>query len=278
MSNRLFVAYKPEGTVCNHFLSRIKRRYGVKKAGFSGTLDPFAKGVLIVAFGSYTKLFRFLKKAPKRYRATLWIGAHSPSLDIEKIDRVEQMMPFHPDSIAIVLKSMIGRITYVPPKYSAKKIEGERAYDLARADKAFELKQITSEVFDCTLVHYAHPFLTFDITISEGGYVRSIGEMIARKLGFEGALSALERLSEGDFTYENERALAPLDYLDLPRNTYCGDPSDIALGRKLAVENFDCRNEGVYALVIDEVLSIVQISANGVEYLLNSLSLKGVTC
>ncbi|WP_060825530.1 tRNA pseudouridine(55) synthase TruB [Sulfurospirillum cavolei] len=278
MSNRLFVAYKPENTVCNHFLSRIKRRYGVKKAGFSGTLDPFAKGVLIVAFGSYTKLFRFLKKAPKRYRATLWIGAHSPSLDIEKIDRVEQMMPFHPDSIAIVLKSMIGKITYVPPKYSAKKIEGERAYDLARADKAFELKQITSEVFDCTLVHYAHPFLTFDITISEGGYVRSIGEMIARKLGFEGALSALERLSEGDFTYENERALAPLDYLDLPRNTYCGDPSDIALGRKLDVTNFECREVGVYALVIDEVLSIVQISANGVEYLLNSLSLKGVTC
>ena len=73
-------------------------------------------------------------------------------------------------------------------------------------------------------------------------------------------------------------SIRPNRFLDLPRNTYCGDPSDIALGRKLAVENFDCRNEGVYALVIDEVLSIVQISANGVEYLLNSLSLKGVTC
>ena len=79
--NRLFVAYKPKGMVSNHFLSRLKRKYSDKKAGFSGTLDPFAQGVLIVAFGQFTKLFRFLKKAPKRYRATLWLGAYSPTLD-----------------------------------------------------------------------------------------------------------------------------------------------------------------------------------------------------
>ncbi|HHD83732.1 MAG TPA: tRNA pseudouridine(55) synthase TruB, partial [Campylobacteraceae bacterium] len=77
-SDRLFVAYKPAGIGSNRFLSQIKRRYGIKKAGFSGTLDPFAQGVLIIAFGKYTKLFRFLKKAPKTYRATLWLGAGSP--------------------------------------------------------------------------------------------------------------------------------------------------------------------------------------------------------
>lgn len=65
MDNRLFVAYKPAGMVSNHFLSRIKRRYNIKKAGFSGTLDPFAEGVLIIAFGQFTKLFRFLKKRAK---------------------------------------------------------------------------------------------------------------------------------------------------------------------------------------------------------------------
>ena len=274
MENRLFVAYKPANMVCNHFLSRIKRRYNVKKAGFSGTLDPFAQGVLIIAFGQFPKLFRFLKKAPKTYRATLWIGASSPTLDIEKVDNVEVMLPFHPDSVNFVLQSMIGEKTYLPPKYSAKKIDGARAYDLARADKEFELKAITSTIYNCHLVHYMHPFLTFEITISEGGYVRSIGALIAERFGFRGCLSALERLNEGSFIYENEKALNPLEYLDLPQNAYLKDPQDILLGRKLSVENFEKQEEGIYQIVIDEVLSVVEISANGVEYLLNSLSLK----
>ncbi len=274
MENRLFVAYKPANMVCNHFLSRIKRRYNIKKAGFSGTLDPFAQGVLIIAFGQFPKLFRFLKKAPKTYRATLWIGASSPTLDIEKIDNVEVMLPFHPDSVNFVLQSMIGEKTYLPPKYSAKKIDGARAYDLARADKEFELKAITSTIYNCHLVHYMHPFLTFEITISEGGYVRSIGALIAERFGFRGCLSALERLNEGSFIYENEKALNPLEYLDLPQNAYLKDPQDILLGRKLSVENFEKQEEGIYQIVIDEVLSVVEISANGVEYLLNSLSLK----
>lgn len=274
MENRLFVAYKPANMVCNHFLSRIKRRYNVKKAGFSGTLDPFAQGVLIIAFGQFPKLFRFLKKAPKTYRATLWIGASSPTLDIEKIDNVEVMLPFHPDSVNFVLQSMIGEKTYLPPKYSAKKIDGARAYDLARADKEFELKAITSTIYNCHLVHYMHPFLTFEITISEGGYVRSIGALIAERFGFRGCLSALERLNEGSFIYENEKALNPLEYLDLPQNAYLKDPQDILLGRKLSVENFEKQEEGIYQIVIDEVLSVVEISANGVEYLLNLLSLK----
>jgi len=274
VDNRLFVAYKPANMVCNHFLSRIKRRYNVKKAGFSGTLDPFAQGVLIIAFGQFPKLFRFLKKAPKTYRATLWIGASSPTLDIEKVDNVEVMLPFHPDSVNFVLQSMIGEKTYLPPKYSAKKIDGARAYDLARADKEFELKAITSTIYDCHLVHYMHPFLTFEITISEGGYVRSIGALVAERFGFRGCLSALERLNEGDFVYENEKALNPLEYLDLPQNAYLKDPQDILLGRKLSVENFEKQEEGIYQIVIDEVLSVVEISANGVEYLLNSLSLK----
>jgi len=274
VDNRLFVASKPAGMVSNHFLSRIKRRYSVKKAGFSGTLDPFAEGVLIIAFGQFTKLFRFLKKAPKTYRATLWIGAKSPTLDSEKIESVQELMPFHPDAIQLILRNLVGELTYLPPKYSAKKIEGQRAYDLARKEQDFELHAITSRVYACHLLHYRHPFLTFEITISEGGYVRSIGEIIAKKLGFDGCLSALNRLNEGDFFYQNEIALDPLAYLDVEKNEYLGDPNDILLGKKLFVEHFAKQNEGIYQLVIDEMLSIVQISANGVEYLLNLLSLK----
>ena len=274
MQNRLFVTYKPTNISSNFFLSRIKRRYGMKKAGFSGTLDPFAKGVLIVAFGQFTKFFRFLKKAPKTYRATLWIGAYSPTLDIEKVESVEVMMPFAPISVEIATKSFIGEVTYLPPRYCAKKVDGKRAYAMARNDEAFELEKITSRVYDCKVIHYCHPFLTFEITISEGGYIRSIGALIAEKLGFDGCLSALERLSEGDFVYEGERELNPLDYLDVKDNRYLGNLEDIDLGRVLSVENFEIQEEGIYKIVNEDILSLVEIKANGVEYLLNKISLR----
>ena len=274
MNNRLFVAYKPSNISSNFFLSRIKRSYGVKGAGFSGTLDPFAKGVLIVAFGQFTKLFRFLKKAPKRYRATLWLGAYSPTLDIEKVERVTQMMPFAPISVEIATKSFIGELTYLPPKYCAKKIDGKRAYDMARKEEDFELEAIKSTIHDCKVIHYNHPFLTFEISISVGGYVRSVGALIAQKLGFEGSLSALERLNEGDFVYENERELDPLDYLDLPNNKYLGNMEDMRLGRVLDVENFEIQQEGNYKIVHEGWLSVIEIKENGVEYLLNNIQLR----
>lgn len=276
--NRLFVAYKPKGAVCNHFLSALKRKYQNKKAGFSGTLDPFAQGVLIVAFGQFTKLFRFLNKAPKTYRATLWLGAYSPTLDSEKIERVETLMPFHPDSVHIAVQSMVGKINYVPPKYSAKRVDGKRAYALAREEKVFELNKITSEIYACHVVHYAHPFLTFEITISEGGYVRSIGALIAKKLGFDGCLSALERLNEGAFVYAHETPLNPLDFIALPLNRYHGEVDDMVLGKKLLMENFENQEEGIYQIVIDEKLSIIEISKDAVTYLLNSISLKVLPC
>ena len=139
---------KPPNIGSNRYLSKIKRRYSTKKAGFSGTLDPFAQGVLIVAFGQFTKLFQFLKKAPKSYRATLWLGAESETFDIEKVSRVELLEPFESVRIEEVLESLQGDITYLPPKYSAKKINGQKAYDLARADKEVNLKAITSHISD----------------------------------------------------------------------------------------------------------------------------------
>jgi len=271
--NRLFVANKPKGISSNFFLKKIKRKYGVKKAGFSGTLDPFASGVQIIAFGQFTKLFRFLDKAPKRYRATLWIGAYSETLDIEKISSIKSLAPFSIDSINIIAKSFKGDIKYLPPKYSAKKVDGKRAYDLARGKEEFELKKIKSTIYDFKIIHYIHPFLTFEISISEGGYIRSIGEIFARKLGFDGTLSSLERLNEGKFVYEDERELNPLEFLSIKENKYLGDMSDIELGRKLQKSSFENQNNGVYKFVYDKYLSLIEIKDEEVKYLLNKVKL-----
>jgi tRNA pseudouridine55 synthase len=271
--NRLFVAYKPTGLSSNKFLGQIKRKYNVKKAGFSGTLDPFAKGVLIIAFGQFTKLFRFLNKKKKSYRATLWIGATSATLDTERIEKVENIMPFAPDSLAIITKSMCGEIEYLPPKFCAKKIDGKRAYTLARSGIDFELNKIKSTIYDFKILHYMHPFLTFEISISEGGYIRSMGAIIASKFGFDGALSSLERLSEGNFVYENERELNPLDFIALQENYYLGDISDIELGRKLSVNDFEHKSDGIYKLVHLDELSVLEIKEEEVKYLLNKVKL-----
>ncbi len=258
----------------NAFLSRIKRRYGIKKAGFSGTLDPFACGVLIIAFGQYTKLFRFLKKTPKTYRATLWLGAVGETLDIEKIESIEQVPKFPEKEIRETVESFKGTFTYTPPSYSARRIDGRRAYDLARKGESVTLPRCTSTIHEIRLLHYRHPFVTFEADVSEGTYIRSLGEAIASKLGQRGSLSYLERLREGAFVYEGEKPLDPLEYLDPPRNLYLGDFDDLRLGRKLRRESFDLEKEGLYTVVFDEYFAIIEIEKSGdVNYLLNKVKL-----
>ena len=271
--DRLFVAYKPAGMGSNRFLSKIKRRYGVKKAGFSGTLDPFAKGVLIIAFGRHTRLFQFLKKAPKTYRATLWLGAFSETLDIEKVTDIKEILPFQENRIKNELDSLKGEITYLPPKYSAKKIDGKRAYDLARKGEEVKLKTITSHIYDTKLINYNHPFVSFDISISEGGYIRSMGQILSDKLQVQGSLSALERLNEGDFAYEDEKELNPLRFLNLDENFYLADEEDLILGRKLLIENFKIQKNGKYFVKLGKIVSILEIMDDKVSYLLNGVNI-----
>lgn len=265
--NRLFVAYKPSGVGSNKFLSTLKRKYGVKKAGFSGTLDPFAKGVLLIGFGSHTKLFRFLDKTPKVYRATLWLGAKSDSLDIEMIEDVQEIQEFSVAEIENVLDSLVGELEYEPPIFSAKRINGQRAYDLARAGKEVVLNKINSTIYDINLIHYKHPFLTFEATVSEGTYIRSLGLLIAQKLhvGF-GSLSALERLSEGQFVYNDEEELDIKKSLNIPQNFYHGNSDNLKYGRVLALEDLEFKKDGYYWLDNGDNISIINICNDQVKY------------
>lgn len=269
--NRLFVAYKPSGISSNQLLGRLKRKYGVKKAGYSGTLDPFAKGVLIIAFGNHGRLFRFLNKTPKRYRATLWLGAYSPTLDIEKIETIDEINPLNEKQIEAILASLEGELTYLPPKYSAKRIEGRRAYEFAREGKEVDLHEITSFIYDLTLIHYCHPFITFEATVSEGSYIRSLGEIIAERLGCNGALTALERLNEGQFIFENEKELDIKSSLALTKNRYNGTLQTILLGQPLVREDFELQDEGTYWIDNGDTISILEITPEGVRYILNKV-------
>lgn len=270
--SKIFVAYKPTGLSSNQFLGRIKRKYKTKKAGYSGTLDPFAKGVLIVALGNHTRLFRFLNKTPKSYRATLWLGAHSPTLDIEQVQKVDSLEPLDENLLRETITSFIGKLTYVPPKYSAKKIDGQRAYDLARKGEEVTLQSVEATIHNAKLIHYCHPFVTFEATVSEGTYIRSLGLLIAQKLGLHsGALTALERLSEGQFFYDNEKALDIKTSLNMEQNWYEGDQENLFYGRKLEYEAFKIKKDGTYWVDNNDTISIISIENKTVSYLLNKV-------
>lgn len=267
--DRIFVAYKPSGIGSNKFLSQLKRKYNVKKAGFSGTLDPFAKGVIIIAFGKLTRLFSHLKKTPKAYRATLWLGVQSDTLDIEKGVSHLQTPHFTEDKIKETLHSFIGDFSYIPPKYSAKKIDGKRAYELARKGEEVTLKEVHSHIVDIKFINYNHPFITFEAVVSEGTYIRSLGEKIAQYLGTTGVLSMLERLYEGIFIYEDEKALDPLNLIDAKSNRFLGNPDDIDLGKKIALESLEIQEDGKYIIPSKDNFAIIAITNGEVSYLLN---------
>jgi len=265
--NKLFVAYKPSDISSNFFLTKLKGKYKNKKAGFSGTLDPFAKGVLLVGFGSHTKLFRFLDKTPKRYKATLWLGAVSDSLDTEMIENVELLDAISLEDVRKAVESLEGELEYEPPIFSAKRINGRRAYDLAREGKEVTLNKINSTIYKSKLLHYSHPFVTFEVEVSEGTYVRSLGRMITQRLGIKnGSLSALERLNEGQFFYDNEKPLDIKKSLNIPLNKYTGDSENIKYGRVIALEDMMIKDDGTYWLDNGDNISIITIENRSVKY------------
>ncbi|TNB63188.1 pseudouridine synthase family protein [Campylobacter helveticus] len=268
--NKLFVAYKPTQISSNAFLSQIKKKYKIKKAGYSGTLDPFAKGVLIIAFNQYTKLFRFLNKSPKTYRAIIWLGVKSLSLDTQNIKEVKILPSFDLEQIKKVCEELLGEVSFFPPQFSAKRSEGKRAYEFAKRGESAPLKECKMQVFSYEILHYTHPFLSIELTLSEGGYARSYCELLAKKLGINATLSSLERLSEGKFFYNGEKSLNVLEYLNLKRNSL-KDLSKLENGTKIALEELEIKEDGEYFLEDEKIFSIIKIENGKVEYILNKV-------
>ncbi|WP_320035974.1 tRNA pseudouridine(55) synthase TruB [Halarcobacter sp.] len=271
--NKLIVVKKPIFRSSNSYLNQIKRKYRNKKAGFSGTLDPFACGCLIVAFGQYSKLFQFLKKTPKTYRTVVWLGASSESLDIENIIDIKDEKKLNEKLVKNEIEKLVGTHEYYPPKFSAKKIDGKRAYDLAREGKDVEMKKSTMNIYDTKFISYRHPFITFEASVSEGSYIRSLAQILLQRLNRVGTLSFLDRLNEGEFKFENEKDLNPIDYLDLKENIYFGDKSYFENGKKIQKKYFKYQEDGKYLIRFDTFFSIIQIENDEIKYLLNKVLL-----
>ena len=203
---------KPVGMTSTHAVAVVKRLFSAKRAGHAGTLDPLASGGLPIAMGEATKTVPFVMDGRKRYRFTVRWGEERDTDDSEgRVTATSDQRPT-PEAIAALLPRFTGRIEQTPPQYSAIKIQGERAYDLAREGEVVELKPRPVEIFELYVSDQPDSDHTvFETECGKGTYVRSLARDIGRLLGCHGHVSALRRTACGPF---DERDMIPLEELE----------------------------------------------------------------
>lgn len=201
---------KPLELTSTDAVSRVRRAFNAQKAGHAGTLDPLASGILPIALGEATKTVPYLVEADKTYRFTIAWGATTTSFDREgEVTATSDVRP-REDDIRAALPAFVGEIEQVPPMYSAIKVDGERAYDLAREGIEVELKSRLVTVYRAELVEATPDHAAFEIDCGKGTYVRALVRDLALKLGACGHVSALRRTRVGQFTEANAITLEKL--------------------------------------------------------------------
>jgi tRNA pseudouridine55 synthase len=202
---------KPVGMTSTHAVARLKRIFNAKKAGHAGTLDPLASGILPVAFGEATKTVPFVQDGEKAYRFTVRFGAETDTDDSDgKVTAQSELRPAREDILAL-LPQFIGTIQQTPPAYSAIKIDGERAYDIARDGEtpALSARPVTIHALD--LLSMNQDEAVFEARCGKGTYVRAIARDLGRLLGCFGHVTALRRTRVGPFAEADSIALSDLE-------------------------------------------------------------------
>jgi tRNA pseudouridine55 synthase len=205
---------KPAGITSTAAVGAVKRLFDAQKAGHGGTLDPLATGILPIALGEATKTVPFIMDGEKVYRFTLNFGEARATDDAEgEVTARSEKRPSDAE-IASVLPKFQGEITQVPPAFSAIKVQGERAYDLARDGHAVELQPRTVVVHEIRLQERPDPdHAAIEVKCGKGTYMRALARDIARELGTVGHVGALRRLRVGPFGEEGAISLDPLKAL-----------------------------------------------------------------
>jgi len=205
---------KPVSMTSTHAVSMVKRLFSAKRCGHAGTLDPLASGALPIALGEATKTVPFVMDGRKLYRFTIRWGEERDTDDAEgRVVSTSKERP-SPEAVRALLPSYTGLIQQIPPRYSAIKIEGERAYDLARDGEQVELAARPVEIGRLELVNVPdRDHAALEAECGKGTYVRSLARDLGRALGCFGHVSALRRAAVGPFTQETMISLEQLEAL-----------------------------------------------------------------
>ena len=192
--------FKPVDMTSTQAVAILKRRFNAEKVGHGGTLDPLADGILPIAFGEATKTVQWAMDAEKEYVFTIRWGISTASQDAEgEVTATSEARPAR-EAVEAALTAYVGTIEQVPPKYSAIKVDGQRAYDLAREGEDFELKSREVDVYEAAVIGMPDADHTvIHVTSGKGFYVRALARDLAFDLGCEGHISQLRRTRVGNF-------------------------------------------------------------------------------
>jgi tRNA pseudouridine55 synthase len=201
---------KPSGWTSRAVVDRVSRPLRGVKVGHAGTLDPLASGVLVVCVGAATRLIELVQRMPKTYRTVVRLGARSDTLDADgEVTETPSPRVASEADVRRALDGQVGTILQQPPEFSALKVAGKRAYDLARAGESVALQPRPVRIDRIALLAYEWPRLTLEIDCGSGTYIRSIARDIGEALGCGGLVEVLVRTRIGPFT--KDEALDPLE-------------------------------------------------------------------
>ncbi len=213
----LLVVDKPEGITSLDVVREIKHRFGAKKAGHIGTLDPFATGVLPIVLNEGTKLVPFLTEGPKDYEVTLQLGEETTTGDwTGQVVLKREWEGVQPEKIEALLRTFLGKIRQTPPMFSAIKMEGTPLYRLARKGIEVERKEREVEIYNIQMEGMEPPLVRFKISCSKGTYLRTLGKDLGRKIGCGAHLLRLRRTRSGPFKLERAISWERLKNLSTP--------------------------------------------------------------
>lgn len=215
-ANGLLVLDKPFGLSSRQALDRVRRLYQTRKAGFAGTLDPRATGVLVCALGTATRLLTYLETDTKRYEASVELGQETDTDDAEGHSiAFGDSSAVTRDQVEGALAAFRGPICQRPPAYSAISVGGHRLYAMARRGEAVIVPEREVTMFSLVLTTWQPPRLTLDIHCSKGTYIRALARDLGRRLGCYAYLAELRRTVSGTFTLEQARTLEVLAATDV---------------------------------------------------------------
>lgn len=196
----VLVVDKPVGFTSHDIVQIVRKGTGIRRAGHTGTLDPRASGVLVILIGPAVRLSEYVSASDKRYQAIIRLGQTTDTYDGD--GKVTGTSPVHvsEEQFESTLKEFVGEIEQVPPPYSAIKVKGQRAYDLAREGEDVELAPRKIQVYNLDLLEWAPPEAVIDVYCSSGTYVRSLANDLGERLGCGAYLVGLRRTKSGRFT------------------------------------------------------------------------------
>lgn len=202
---------KPRGVTSRFVTTKIQQLFPKDKVGHAGTLDPLATGVLVIAIGPATRLIPYLARKPKSYVGRFRLGYTSDTQDIDgDVTPIENSLPVSRQQIESVLPQFSGLIKQVPPKFSAIKVGGKRAYRLARQGRKFAIQEKEVEIFNLQVREFDFPEFEIELRCSSGTYVRTLGQDIARACNSDAIMTDLRRTQVGIFDTANSTELDQL--------------------------------------------------------------------